>query len=58
MAKGLGHRAFTRLKAGAGPQVQAGNYWVLTHQPITHMFLYRHTRTTGDGGEEEVSDEV
>lgn len=58
MVQGLRRSARTRLKAGAGPQSQAGNYWVLTHQSITRMFLYRHTRTSGDGGEGEVSDEV
>lgn len=58
MVQGLRRRACTRLKAGAGPQSQAGNYWVLTHQSLTRMFLYRHTRTSGDGGEGEVSDEV
>lgn len=53
-----GKRARTTLKAGAGPQIQAGSFWALTHHPVTHVFLYWYTCMSGDEGEEEVSDEV
>lgn len=53
-----GKRACTTLKARAGPEIQAGNCWALTHQPVKHMFLYWYTCLCGDEGEEEVSDEV
>lgn len=47
MVRGLRRRARTRLKAGASLQIQAGNYRVIIHQPITHVFLYRHTHEWG-----------
>lgn len=53
-----GKRTRTTLKGGAGPQIQAGDGWALTHQPVTHVFFYWYTCISGDAGEEEVSDEV
>lgn len=52
-----GKKTRTTLKAGAGPHIQSGNCWALTHQPVTNMFLYSYTCMSGDEGEEEVSEE-
>lgn len=51
MVRGLRHRACPRPKAEAGPQFQTGNYWGLTHQPVTDVFLYRQTHEWGGRGE-------